>query len=41
MSHDASIYSNPFDVKPERFLPESGKSAELDPQLLAFGFGRR
>lgn len=41
MSHDPETYRDPFTFKPERFLEEHGSSVELDPQTLAFGFGRR
>jgi len=27
--------------KPERFLPTNGRTAEVDPSMFAFGFGRR
>ncbi|KAI5118225.1 hypothetical protein M0805_000721 [Coniferiporia weirii] len=38
MTHDASVYHDPFNFIPERFL---GKNAEPDPRNLVFGFGRR
>lgn len=41
MTHDPETYHDPFDFKPERFLGENGNVVELDPRLLAFGFGRR
>lgn len=41
MTHDPETYRYPFDFKPERFLGENGNVVELDPRLLAFGFGRR
>ena len=40
--HDPSVYSNPYEFKPERFLPASkGGLAEPDPVPIVFGFGRR
>jgi len=41
MSHDPSVYKNPFEFDPDRFIPSEGKPAEQDPRELVFGFGRR
>ncbi len=39
--HDAEVYPEPEEFKPERFLTEDGKVKE-DPLLVyAFGYGRR
>lgn len=38
MTHDPSIYHDPMDFKPERFL---GDKPEQDPRAISFGFGRR
>ncbi|THH17023.1 hypothetical protein EW146_g3718 [Bondarzewia mesenterica] len=35
--HDPSIYPDPYEFKPERYL----HSGEVDPARIAFGFGRR
>ncbi|KAK1141880.1 hypothetical protein N8T08_008393 [Aspergillus melleus] len=39
--HDPSIYHDPMTFKPERFLSEKGHTPERDPNMFAFGFGRR
>ncbi|PLB45030.1 flavonoid 3-hydroxylase [Aspergillus steynii IBT 23096] len=39
--HDPAIYADPMTFKPERFLSENGHTPERDPNLFAFGFGRR
>jgi hypothetical protein len=39
--HNPDIYPDPFSFKPERFLKESGKVLPLDPETVAFGYGRR
>lgn len=36
--HDESIYKNPMEFNPDRFL---GVAAERDPRDFCFGFGRR
>ncbi|KAF7343523.1 Cytochrome P450 [Mycena sanguinolenta] len=41
MAHDPAIYANPTVFDPTRFLETNGKTAELDPASIAFGFGRR
>ncbi|KAI0299744.1 cytochrome P450 [Multifurca ochricompacta] len=40
MMRDESIYSDPTNFKPERFIVSEKKPAEIDPQM-CFGFGRR
>jgi len=40
MTHDESVYPEPFDFKPERFLDENGELTVND-RMLAYGFGRR
>ncbi|KIK55470.1 hypothetical protein GYMLUDRAFT_1018177 [Collybiopsis luxurians FD-317 M1] len=37
MTHDPTVYQNPMDFNPERFL---GDSPEQDPKDIIFGFGR-
>jgi len=41
MCRDPSFYRDPFEFKPERFLPGEGREPEPDPRHLVFGFGRR
>lgn len=38
--HDPSLYPDPFDVKPERYL-KSEEGINPDPRAFAFGYGRR
>ena len=40
MTHEESVYPDPFTFKPERFFDENGKLKDED-RILAFGFGRR
>jgi cytochrome P450 len=40
MTHEESVFPDPFTFKPERFFDENGKLKDED-RLLAFGFGRR
>jgi len=43
--HDESVYPDPFEFRPERYLDKEGKLRQLgkaeDPAMAAFGFGRR
>jgi len=43
--HDESVYPDPFEFRPERYLDEDGKLRQLekteDPATAVFGFGRR
>ncbi|EMD33482.1 hypothetical protein CERSUDRAFT_118062 [Gelatoporia subvermispora B] len=39
--HDEQHYDNPFDFNPDRFVPQEGASAPLDPREASFGYGRR
>jgi len=39
--HDEHIYSRPMVFDPERFVATEKKSAEMDPHLILFGYGRR
>ncbi|KAJ2922489.1 hypothetical protein H1R20_g14607, partial [Candolleomyces eurysporus] len=45
MLHDESVYADPFEFNPDRFIdPETGKldySRARDPEHACFGFGRR
>lgn len=41
MTHDPEMYHDPFEFKPERFLGEDGRPAEMDSRSVVFGFGRR
>jgi cytochrome P450 len=40
MTHDKSVYPEPFAFKPERFFDKNGDLND-DDRILAFGFGRR
>ncbi|KAF8069217.1 cytochrome P450 [Lyophyllum atratum] len=43
-THDPNVYPEPFEFKPERFLPNHSKLSQSlppDPRLYVFGFGRR
>jgi len=40
MNNDKTVYSSPYEFRPERFLEEGSKKAEPDPTS-TFGFGRR
>ncbi|KZT64716.1 cytochrome P450 [Daedalea quercina L-15889] len=39
--HDPSIYPDPFEVKPERYLNQKIEDVNPDPVYFAFGYGRR
>jgi cytochrome P450 len=41
LTHDPRMYANPMVFEPSRFLAAEGKTPELDPRELCFGFGRR
>ncbi|KIM67833.1 hypothetical protein SCLCIDRAFT_1189995 [Scleroderma citrinum Foug A] len=41
MLHDPSVYADPMEFNPDRFLPREGKEPEPDPRDVCFGFGRR
>ncbi|KAF8161644.1 cytochrome P450 [Crassisporium funariophilum] len=40
MTHDETVYSEPYEFKPERFFDASGE-LNSDDRVLAYGFGRR
>jgi len=40
MTHDESVYFEPFAFKPERFFDKNGDLND-DDKILAYGFGRR
>jgi cytochrome P450 len=40
MTHDESVYPEPFAFKPERFFDKNGDLND-DDKVLAYGFGRR
>ncbi|TFY68081.1 hypothetical protein EVJ58_g1234 [Rhodofomes roseus] len=39
--HDPSIYPDPFEVKPERYLERKGEDANPDPETFSFGYVTR
>ncbi|KAH9925314.1 cytochrome P450 [Fomitopsis serialis] len=39
--HDSSIYPDPFEVKPERYLDRKREDINPDPETWSFGYGRR
>ncbi|TFY83623.1 hypothetical protein EWM64_g388 [Hericium alpestre] len=39
--HDPQTYPDPEQFKPERFDPALGDAAQMDPEVLGFGLGRR
>lgn len=39
--HDESIYKDPMEFNPDRFLAADGHPEERDPRDFCFGFGRR
>ncbi|KAF8348622.1 cytochrome P450 [Amanita rubescens] len=41
MGHDPSIYQDPMEFKPARFIKTESHNPEPDPRDLCFGFGRR
>lgn len=41
MLHEPEMYENPMEFVPERHIATAEKSAEKDPHVMAFGFGRR
>ncbi|KAK0501150.1 cytochrome P450 [Armillaria luteobubalina] len=41
MLHDPAVYDQPFEFRPERFIPTENKEPEPDPYKAVFGFGRR
>ncbi|KAI6035508.1 cytochrome P450 [Pisolithus orientalis] len=41
MLRDPSIYPDPMNFNPDRFLPSGGKEPPTDPRDICFGFGRR
>ena len=40
-AHDPELYHDPMNFSPERFLDADGRTPELDPKNVVFGFGRR
>ena len=40
MTHDESLYPDPYTFKPERFFDSNGE-LNSDDRVLAYGFGRR
>lgn len=41
MAHDSSVYQDPMEFKPARFIKTENHEPEPDPRELCFGFGRR
>jgi len=41
LTHDPRTYADPHTFNPDRFIASEGKTAEVDPRSLCFGFGRR
>lgn len=39
--HDPSVYKEPHEFNPGRFMTTKSRSAERDPHEIVFGFGRR
>lgn len=39
--HDDNIYASPMVFDPERFVTTGKRSAEMDPHIILFGYGRR
>ncbi|KAJ7706284.1 cytochrome P450 [Mycena rosella] len=39
--HNETMFPQPHEFKPERFIPQEGKEPPLRPESVAFGFGRR
>lgn len=39
--HDPSVYKDPEEFKPERFIKTDDHEPERDPRLVTFGMGRR
>ncbi|KAI0312278.1 cytochrome P450 [Amylostereum chailletii] len=41
LTHDPSVYPDPFAFNPDRFLSSSSSGSQFDPTQYVFGFGRR
>lgn len=39
--HSPELYPSPEEFIPERFDPSGGEKSQVDPEILAFGLGRR